>query len=290
MEAVLSRSAAVLIDGHVHYYSCFEPSLFLRSAVLNFARHGNSDVQKLLCLTESAPDHWFELLAGQLDSEFVDGWWVRPTQESNSLRLVHDDGEQLLLIAGHQVVSEDDLEVLTIGVREKIADGSRTDALVKDTLALGGVPVLPWGFGKWLGNRGRIVEALVDEFGDDLLLGDNGGRLRFGARPRLLDRVLNNGQSLFSGSDPLPMPGQEHRVGSFGTRLNQPLDAMQPFASLCQQLKKSQQLKKRESALQQTTQPSHPLLRNEGYGVLEAPVAFVRNQFVMQWRKRVHRG
>ena len=272
----MSRTTSVLIDGHVHYYSCFDPAVFLRSAARNFARHGNPGTQKLLCLTESAPDHWFESLAGQLDNELVDGWWVRSTQESNSLQLVHNDGEQLLLIAGHQVVSDDDLEVLTIGVRDKLADGQPTAALVKETIAHGGVPVLPWGFGKWLGNRGRIVEALVQEFGDALLLGDNGGRLRIGARPPLLDAVLGRGQSLFSGSDPLPMAGQEHRVGSFGIRLSQSLDAAQPFASLCKQLKRP-------------GDSSQGLPHSEGFGVLEAPLSFVRNQIVMQWRKRVQR-
>ena len=273
METDLSQTAKVLVDGHVHFYSCYDPALFLQSAVTNFAHHGEPGVQKVLCLTESAPDHWFESLFDQPDKEFVDGWRVQATVESNSLQLVRESGELLLVIAGHQVVSCDDLEVLTIGVREKLTDGPSTEVLVRDTLERGGIPVLPWGFGKWLGNRGRIVAQLVEEFGDALLLGDNGGRLRFGPQPKMLEQVTARGQALFSGSDPLPMNGQEHRVGSFGTALASPLDTMQPFASLRDQL--------------QTASDAQP---RSGYGMLEAPLAFVQNQFVMQWRKRVQHG
>ena len=272
MEAVLSQAASVLVDGHVHFYSCFDPALFLQSAVDNFARHGSPGVQCALCLSESAPDFWFEALMEKLDQELTPGWWVTATAESNSLMLTRRDQStpaQLLIIAGHQVVSSEDLEVLTIGVREKLADGASTQALVTDTLARGGMPVLPWGFGKWLGQRGQVVADLVDQFGDALLLGDNGGRLRFGARPKLLEKVLERGQDLFSGSDPLPMSGQEQRVGSFGVALPAPLDPMRPFQSLQQQL----------TADSEST--------TGGYGTLEAPAAFAWNQLVMQWRKRI---
>lgn len=279
MEAVLSRAANVLVDGHVHYYSCFNPTLFLQSAVANFARYGCPGAQRVLCLTESAPDYWFESLVERLDSELAADWWIRPTAEQNSLQLVCNEiahASQLLVVAGHQVVSSDDLEVLTIGVREKLPDGSTTHDLVAQTLSHGGLPVLPWGFGKWLGNRGRIVEQLVTDFGESVLLGDNGGRLRFGAQPKLLEQIRSRGQHLFSGSDPLPMPGQEKRVGSFGTRLAAQIDPERPFQSLHQQLAGDRD---------QGADDTH--LQAQGYGELEEPFAFVRNQFVMQWRKRI---
>ena len=256
--------AGALIDAHVHVYSCFEPAAFLDAAVTNFSATGKLGAARVLCLSESAGDAWFEALARNV-ADLPSAWTCHDTAEDVSRSLTHRNGSTLFVVAGHQVVTDEDLEVLTLGMRRKLPDGASAEATVQQALDAGALPVLPWGFGKWLGARGTLVAALKKRFGDDLLLGDNGGRLA-GTRPApMLRRVSAAGECVLSGSDPLPVAGGERRVASFGVFLPGEVDYAAPWQSISRLLEAG---------------------AAEPYGRLESPVAFVCNQLMMQWRKR----
>jgi hypothetical protein len=228
---------AVLIDAHVHFHDCFDLGAFLDGATGNFERarralpqpSGGPDV---LMLAERAGDRWF------------DDWWNDPgrgtgswrfdrTAEPSSLLARLAGQTRLVVVAGRQLVTSEGLEVLALGTRAELASGRDLEATLDAVRAAGALPVLPWGVGKWLGARGRLVdEAIERRDGRLLFLGDNGGRCRAFPAPARLGRAKRDGLLVLPGSDPLPLPGQERRVGAFGFGLRAALDPRQPARAL----------------------------------------------------------
>ena len=262
--------AGALIDAHVHFYPSYDAKRFLDAASDGFARQPQTAARRVLCMAESCFDNWFSTLLDQkyrAQSLEGTGWELHPTEEPQSLRLRRThDGSELLIIAVHQCVTAEDIEVLMLGQVEKHPDGQPAEVVVAAALAAGALPLLPWGFGKWLGRRGELVTHLKATFGAQLLLGDNSGRLARTPMPALLSEGGDQGHCLLPGSDPLPMQGEEHKVASFGAWVPGHISAEKPFADL-------------RVILAHGAQP-------EPYGAGETLVRFARNQLLMQIRKR----
>ena len=264
--------SGALIDAHVHFYSAYNARKFLDAASDSFARRPQSSAARVLCMAESASDNWFGRLQSNADSLAETGWRLIATQEAESLRLQRvEDGSELIVIAGHQCVAAEDIEVLVLGSLAKFPDGQPAAQIIEAALAANALPLLPWGFGKWFGRRGQLVQSLMSQFGQQLLLGDNSGRLGGLGLPRLLRVGAQQGFCLLPGSDPLPMRGEEHKVGSFGAFVDGQLGNEHPLADLRALL----------AACQRAGQP--PL---SPYGEGESLLRFVRNQLLMQFRKR----
>jgi hypothetical protein len=133
--------------------------------------------------------------------------------------------------------------------------------------AEGGFAVLPWGFGKWTGRRGRVVADYLRGADRRVALGDNGGRLGLAPRPRLFDDAVRAGRVVLPGSDPLPFASQTTNAGRYGCVLEGDLDAAAPARDLIDLLVRLE------------TQPCT-------YGRLESLSGFLGSQLRMQWRKR----
>ena len=70
-----------------------------------------------------------------------------------------------------------------------------------------------------------------------LCLGDNAGRLELAGRPRLFQEAEARGIPVLPGSDPLPLPAQGDRAGSYGFLLPEGFDERRPAESLRQTLR-----------------------------------------------------
>ena len=211
----------IIVDTHVHLHPRFGVEAFLDSAATNLGPGG------VLCLTESAGVDRFEELrqAGRAGA-----WTIHPTAEPESL--VARAGERaVVLIAGRQIVTAERVEVLALGTAESIADGMALGATLDAAVAVGAVPVLPWGVGKWWGARGRLVaEALATRTG--VCLGDQAGRPRGAAEHPLFRVARERGVHILPGSDPLDLDHHIARPGSYGLLLDRPLDADRPSQDL----------------------------------------------------------
>jgi hypothetical protein len=261
----------VLVDSHVHFYPCFDKKTFFRSAARNFSlvarSHGLEHATGILVLTEARGFDYFHRFLDECENEPRACCLFRKTAEDSSLLVLGGDVDPLIVIAGRQLVTVEGLEVLALGCRVGLPDG----LLVRDTLEavreVGALPIVPWGFGKWWRRRGRLVSELVLEEGrNGLFLGDNGGRPRLGRRPRQFRRAEKHGVLVIPGSDPLPLPGQEQRVGSFGFRIRGVFDPECPTAGL-------------KALLREPTVSPTP------FGAGEGIVQFVRNQLLIRIRK-----
>lgn len=280
------QDSLILIDAHVHLYNCFDLDCFLDSALENFStsardRNSSDRFTSLLLLTETSSDRYFQKLSRSVqkrtesthlpDRPSLKKWTIRLTQENCSLYAHLEDARGLYIIAGRQIVTAENLEVLALATEQDIEDGQPLETTIERTIAAGGIPVIPWGFGKWIGRRGKILSNLLEEHQFPVLfLGDNSGRPVFWSRPPLFKQAERLGMRVLPGTDPLPFASESFRPGTFGFALQGQLDPEKPARSL------KQLLLEKETQIQ-------------AYGSLENPWRFIRNQIAMQIVKRQRR-
>lgn len=234
MGTVDPSSSVALVDSHVHFHDCYDLPAFLSGALRNFRKAGQGGTGYLL-LTESAGSRWFRRWRDGLTSG---GWRFEPTAEGESLRAVSGAGEGLFLIAGRQIVTRERLEVLALGRDLELLDGLPMRETLERVRESGALPVLPWGFGKWWGQRGAVVAETLGQDGE-LFLGDNGGRL--GLEPAPFRQARRLGIRLLPGSDPLPFSRHEGLAGSYGFVLTHAVDLDRPAEALLRRIRESGQ-------------------------------------------------
>lgn len=222
-------SPAVPVDGHVHLYRGHDLGRLFRAAAHAFreASEPGSSVLGVLCLTEDRRHHTFgELANGDCR---VDGWAMHPSSERESLYAESGEGERLLLLSGFQSVTSEGLEVLALATAQRPGDGRALGTTVLDVSESGGVPVLPWAFGKWWASRGACLRAYMQTAARPrLFLGDNSGRPDGLPGPEPGSLAVRHELAILPGSDPLPLAGHEVRVGSYGFYLDGPVDLERP--------------------------------------------------------------
>jgi hypothetical protein len=231
----------ILVDGHVHVYDCFSVAAVFDAAAVNFAAAahrlaGTRRYDAVLCLVEGAAERFVDGVRSGDKGRVWRGrqayWEVELGDEPESF-VVRSGATRLALIAGRQLVTRERLEVLALGTTQPLRDGDSIEATLAAVHDAGAVAVLPWGVGKWLGQRGAVVaRILADPQWQRVLVGDNGNRLALGPDPAQLAAARRAGRCVLPGSDPLPLPGQEARVGSYGCAVEADLDWLRPAAAL----------------------------------------------------------
>jgi hypothetical protein len=234
--------AMIYLDGHVHLYNNFSLAALLDHALANLTGQGRGAAHLapscLLLLSEGKGYDRFAALRRQLETgaaELPGGWRLAATAEAESLWLQRPDqeGAPLFFIAGRQIITAERIEVLALGSAAPFADGRPLAETVAAVRQRGALAVLPWGFGKWLGSRGELVRrflAVVEPQG--VFVGDSGGRPRLWPRPAAFAAAAGRGIRLLPGSDPLPLAGEERRVGRYGAAIAGNCRAASPAADL----------------------------------------------------------
>jgi hypothetical protein len=261
-----------LVDAHVHVHHSFDECVFFDSALTNFKavaeeRVGGLDWLGCLLFTESAGEDVFSGLRARTDG-CAGAWRFRPAAEDCSLIACRDGERSLVVVAGRQVVSAEQIEVLALGTTATLSDGKTLAQTLAAVRAAGALPALPWGFGKWLGRRGRLIaQQIASARPGELFLGDNGGRPALSPRPRLFALAEARGLAVLAGSDPLPFAQEVAKVARYGFVLQAPFDAAAPFAGIRRAL----------AGLPRSPEP---------FGRLERWPTFVHRQIAMQLGKR----
>jgi len=272
----MKNEVTIVIDAHGHLHSCFGVCDFLERASSNLSKtvsrsvRGSRPTCVLFVLSTPEADG-FNRLRRTVERGADCGlgsrnWEAHVTAEPDSLCLMSDDCS-LVTVAGRQMVSRERLEVLALGTRQQFKEGQPAQTLIQKVAQAGAIPVLPWGVGKWMGARGRVVESLIESSAlPPFFLGDNANRPAFWPPPSQFRRAEEQGIRNLSGSDPLPFPEEVQRVGSFGVVLNGALDLDRPAEDLKRML-------------------LDPTTTFRQFGRRETPGRFVRNQLKMQYRK-----
>lgn len=264
----------VLVDGHVHFHPGFDEGRFFAAAARNFERAARvldlpPDTPGVLVLTESTGTDHFSGLAARAGSGAVGGPVVATTGEESSLRiLLPGSGGPLLVVAGRQLQTAEGLEVLGFPLRPGIPDGLPIRAALAAVTDQGAAAVIPWGFGKWWFARGRLLRRLTGERLPRFLLADTGHRPGWFPVPNHMREARTRGAPVLTGSDPLPLAGQESRAGSSCFRVDMADATRAPGRALVQ-------------ALGFLAGQPEQVDRRPG------PVTFLRTQVAMQRRKRL---
>lgn len=226
-----------LVDSHVHFYGCFEEERFFSASFDNVAAQaaslGMPGAAGALLLTESAGERWFGKIAARAGKKGGGGpsgsVTLSRTDEDASVAAVRTTGETLYIVAGSQIVTSERLELLALCTAGEFRDGKPVETVLEEVLQAGGLPVLPWAAGKWWGERGRVAARLLEAWKEKgLRCADSGVRPLFWPSPP----QFGISPPLLRGSDPLPLPGEEERVGSFGSIVPVALSKSNPAADL----------------------------------------------------------
>lgn len=260
------------IDTHVHLRTCFPVPAFLEAARRNANAAGGSDATSVLLFADAEEDLGFSGLMQTLEGS-AEGlgftWHIAECAgdgEVLSIVVRFASGETLVCVAGRQLHSSERIELLALATTARIADGLPLNDLIQQIRKVGGVPVLPWGVGKWFGRRGRCVKACLQERTDGaLFLGDTAHRRQL-VEPMLFRQAEKLGVEILPGSDPLPFPEEVTRPGSFGIMLDTQLQLDRPARHI------------RDILLSSAV--------SEPYGERVPLASFMRMQSIMQMRKR----
>ena len=278
-----------LVDAHVHLYDVLDPARLLAAVARHRRAHAATTglsprAPAVLMLTQTAAERPAEaVLAGMAD------WRIAGMGGDGALRLTaadgvadgEDDGAadktadgaagpegDILVVPGRQAVSSEGLEVLALGHPGPLADSGTAADTIRAAGDAGALPVLPWGVGKWTGERGALARTLLlDPPHPALAAGDNAGRLSAGPRPALLAAAEAAGRAVLPGTDPLPLPSEAGKVLRYGFTME--LDPDAPVRSLIDGLAAGR--------------------RPVPVGRLEGPLRFAVLQGAMQVRKRLGR-
>jgi hypothetical protein len=209
---------SVHIDAHAHWYPAFDPGEWLRSAARGFgAARGDQGAGMLLV----ADPPGIDTLGKMRDAP---AGWRTEDAGAGAVELRAESGERVVVIAGKQRVSREGIEVLSLACAEEVEAGRTLAELVREIAGRGGVPVVPWGFGKWWGARGRVVRALIEQPTAGFFLGDSRGRVFRGDSSLTFEAARRAGVPVLHGTDPLPLASQAGIAGSFGSVLEGAID------------------------------------------------------------------
>ncbi len=260
------------IDSHVHFHDCFDKGLFFESCFLNITAISYTDIKNgILFFTEGRKEDSYNTLRtikeikNPLSKEIFQ---LRDIDNGNAIEVKSNKrGIRLIIFPGYQIVTKENLEVLSLGTKKRLSDGLSIEETINNVIELGAIPVLPWGFGKWFGKRGKKMNELIKKRIHDLFLGDNGGRSSLLPFPAHFNLAKENGMKILPGSDPLPFPQEAKQPMSYGFVLNINFDELKPLESVKQSLLASN-------------------LNFEKFGSLTSPLKFIKTQLAMQIKKR----
>lgn len=207
------------VDCHVHFYDMFNINLAVDTSWQNVKRLERGTTKgQCWCLTSAPGIDGIASLNAAIE---------RQKSEKQILVYSDDTGQRvarietpngpILIVPGTQAISSEGLEVLSLGVEIDVKQKIGIRELVTLISHRGGLPVVPWGVGKWIGRRGDLVQDLVADLDScKLLLADNANRPWWWRYPKLLAEANSAGISVVHGSDPLPIAKEEERIGSAG--------------------------------------------------------------------------
>lgn len=208
-------------DTHVHCYDLANFSSLLDQAHSNFdsaaginlpATQQNIEPQFLMFFTDGVKDKtWAHIYPQAVAKNQLGDWQLSLANDDKLIKASR--GEKIITLApARQINSIHRLEFLLLGCESDIEDGIAEQQII-DSYADQYLLICPWGFGKWLGSRAKVLRELLSINASRLFLGDNGGR------PSLWRHVPHFRQSrlpIINGSDPLPLKTDTRRIGSFG--------------------------------------------------------------------------
>ena len=144
----------LVVDGHVHYYECYDFEEFFNMVIKNMNNMYSSiypddnNFHKVLLFTEGKDSDYFSQFKKNDIPEQKSEYKFENTQEDCSIILLKNNQPLCYILAGRQIVTRENLEVLSIASSQKIEDGLPIKDVVKKLIDNKQIAVLAWGVGK----------------------------------------------------------------------------------------------------------------------------------------------
>lgn len=222
----------IIADTHVHLYPFYDLSFALKTLVANLSALCPEDSIKAAFLTDRFQYRFHEdFIKGKIKFNDPD---LTITLCSDQKTLLIKTGSSLLyLFPGYQINCLEKIELLAMGLSTPIPDGLSLEEALKEIRSQKAIPILPWGAGKWLFKRGRIVERFIPLAKSySLLFADTFMRPACLPDFHLIKQIHTVQKSLLAGSDPLPMKGEEKILGKYATLFEGEFDPENPLFSM----------------------------------------------------------
>lgn len=204
----------IYCDTHVHCYDFDLLPELLDCALVNFQRLGAGE-EKVLFFTDGIVDRTWRRLRPLVQEGYqVNDWQLRYSKKTQFIH-ANKGAFEILLAPARQINSVARIEYLLLGCDLDIEDGLE-DRVLLSQYTPNYTVISPWGVGKWLGSRGKLLSQLIAEHGNDFLLGDNGGRPSLWS---IIPQFNLSKLNIVNGSDPLPIEGELDRVASYGIKV-----------------------------------------------------------------------
>ncbi len=204
------------VDTHLHLYPDYDINQALECFLSN--TDNKSAPLRIGCLAERHDCQIFESIA---NSTLTLTAFKLLSANATELVLQHNSGNKLTLIAGRQVISSENIEVLALGCAEMIEDGQSAASIIKLVHQQHGVPVVAWSPGKWFFSRGKLIRSLIKgNSPDQFVIGDTTLRPHGWLTPVLMRSAINKGFKVIAGSDPLPFSGEEQWLGRYHSEIS----------------------------------------------------------------------
>jgi hypothetical protein len=200
-------TSRILVDWHVHLYNNYKPSHVLFALDKNYRRalkEINPSQNENICIATVL-----------LDSTTSNSYEFYHTHVNASLEKLHTN---VIPLYGVQIKSFEGLEIVVVGQKEELPSksllsmkASFEDCLKEIQCLKDVIIIFPWGFGKWIGQRRKLLfnafKKLEDQF-VKFYLGDISQRIA------CFDKALFASHKILSGSDPLPIKCDERYIAS----------------------------------------------------------------------------
>lgn len=232
----------ILIDTHSHFHNKFEADIFFNCAWNNFARvfmdkgsdkNPGNGVFILLLLFQSGVNISKRLTEILINSH---EWQIQGETGDSFFKLESNQGKVLFIAGGYQLISREKIELLQLFpvefASENIPAAEMADSLIKNDQ----IVIIPWGFGKWTGKRGKIVKKIFEN--KQVLAADTLNRGTLWPYPKLLKFAQARNHNILIGTDPLPLKSEVHKTGLSGIYLFDEFDFENPAAYLKKIFKK----------------------------------------------------
>ncbi len=123
----------LIVDGHVHFYSCYDPDKFFDVAIKNMdamfhAIYPSDDkFTKILLFAEGRWNDYFSRFKKNSNMGKQSKYKFENTKEDNSLVLTKNNQPLCYILAGRQIVTREKLEILSIASNQKKLRGQAND-------------------------------------------------------------------------------------------------------------------------------------------------------------------
>lgn len=204
----------IACDTHVHCYQFDKIAELLDQASSNFSRFTPMATHRVLFFTDGNVDKTWQRLHALIEHGGVSENWRFKLNTDSGFIEAKKMQELIYLAPARQINSTERLEFLLLGYDQDIADGMAAAEIIEN-YAADYVVISPWGVGKWLGKRGKIMSDLIAKY-KGWFLGDNGGRPAIWVGIKQCKQARQQGMAIFNGSDPLPVIGELQRVAAYG--------------------------------------------------------------------------